>query len=569
MKNVPAILRRMMPILTLMGLVSPAAAQMAPDAGTVLREAERQVFRIPPTLVPNPAAAAPRPRPAGEVLFRVQRFDVDGVTLIPEKQVQQALSAYLDRDIGFSDLERAMDQVAAVYKQAGWLARVQVPEQDIVDATVRLEVVEGRMGQIRLAQGASPRLSLDRVQRTMSERQQRGQPLNLRLLERGVSVLSDTPGVSVTAALTNGQEEAETDVVMTVGERDRVSGSFMIDNNGSRSTGMARGIFNLNVDNAWTLGEQLGLTLMRSAGTHYAMVSATLPWGYDGWRVGASASALQYELVGRFAASGAQGSADTIGLRAQYPLWRSTTTHINTSFTLDSKDFVNDANGVNVSRKGAVVLGATLSGNRTDTFGEGGYLLWNTTLSAGRMDLSGNVADEAADLAGPRTAGRFAKVAASVSRLQNLSPKTTLWLSLSGQVSDKNLDSSEKFSLGGPYFIRGYPSSEGLGDQGWIGTAELRHALSPMWQVLVFVDHGQVQVHRHAGHVSTASAVPNRYALSSAGLGVSFNLSSKAALRLTASQRLGSNPAAHPVSGVDADGTLDRTRVWLSATLFF
>jgi hemolysin activation/secretion protein len=98
---------------------------------------------------------------------------------------------------------------------------------------------------------------------------------------------------------------------------------------------------------------------------------------------------------------------------------------------------------------------------------------------------------------------------------------------------------------------------------------EVRHSLNPQWQVAAFVDHGQIWLNHDASHVTAASQVPNRYALSSAGLGLSFAPSSKMALRMSASQRLTANPGANPLTGADSDGTLARTRLWVSANWFF
>jgi hemolysin activation/secretion protein len=190
-------------------------------------------------------------------------------------------------------------------------------------------------------------------------------------------------------------------------------------------------------------------------------------------------------------------------------------------------------------------------------------------LTAGRLDLSGNAGNLAADQAGPRTDGAYAKATASLARLQQITKATSLWLSVSGQASERNLDSSEKFSLGGSSLVRGFPNSEGTGDLGWLATVEVRHSLSPQWQVAAFVDHGQIWLNRDATHVAAASPVPNRYALSSAGLGLSFAPSSKMALRMSASQRLTANPGANPLTGADSDGTLARTRLWVSANWFF
>jgi hemolysin activation/secretion protein len=548
----------------------PVHAQQRPDAGTILRETERQTLRIPPNLSPRRSPQTPTLRPADEVRFQVQRFALEGVAILSQDQVQRVLQSYLVRDIGFFDLEGAMAAVAAAYEAEGWLARVQVPEQDVVDGVVTLQIMEARLGRIIVDGKGSPRLTQDRVQRTMTARQQRGQPLSLRQMERAVSVLADTPGAVVTAALAGGERDGETDIVVTVSDRDGVSGSVMTDNAGSRSTGAARVVTALSVDNMLGLAEQVSSSLMSSEGTRYGLLGASIPWGYEGWRVGASASALEYRLVaGSLASAGAQGRASTLSLRAQYPVLRTASNNINASFTLEGKRFDNEANAQNISSKGSVLMTATLSGDRTDALWGGGYLLWSSTLTAGRLDLSGNADNLAADQAGPRSDGGYAKVTASLARLQQITKATSLWLSVSGQASARNLDSSEKFSLGGASLIRGFPNSEATGDRGWLATVEVRHSLNPQWQVAAFVDHGQIWLNHDASHVTAASQVPNRYALSSAGLGLSFTPSSKMALRMSASQRLTANPGANPLTGADSDGTLARTRLWVSANWFF
>jgi len=565
-----ALLRSTLFFMALATSMGPVHAQQLPDAGTILRETERQPLRIPPTLIPRPPAQAPARRPADEVLFQVQSFKLEGVALLSEDQVQRVLQSYVGREISFFDLEAAMAAVAAAYEAEGWLARVQVPEQDVVDGVVTLRVMEARLGRIIVDGKGSPRLTQERVQRTMTARQQPGQPLSLRQMERAVSVLADTPGAVVTAALAGGERDGETDIVVTVSDRDRVSGSVMTDNAGSRSTGALRVLSAVSLDNVLGGAEQVTGTLMASEGTRYGLINASIPLGYDGWRVGASASALEYRLVaGSLASSGVQGRAATFSLRAQYPVLRTVASNISASLSVDSKRFDNEANGANISSKGSVLLTAALSGDRTDALWGGGYFLWTSALAAGRLDLSGNAGNLAADQAGPRTAGGFAKVTASLARLQQITKPTALWLSVSGQASERNLDSSEKFSLGGASLVRGFPNSEGTGDRGWLATVEVRHSLSPQWQVATFVDHGQIWVNHDAAHVAVANPVPNRYGLSAAGVGVSFTPSRKLAFRMSAAQRLTANPGANPLTGADSDGTRARTRVWFSANQFF
>ena len=73
------------------------------------------------------------------------------------------------------------------------------------------------------------------------------------------------------------------------------------------------------------------------------------------------------------------------------------------------------------------------------------------------------------DAATARTAGHFGKWNLNLTRLQHIDDRLSLYLSYSRQWATKNLDSSEKFSLGGPYGVRAYPVGEASGDDGWSG----------------------------------------------------------------------------------------------------
>jgi hypothetical protein len=68
---------------------------------------------------------------------------------------------------------------------------------------------------------------------------------------------------------------------------------------------------------------------------------------------------------------------------------------------------------------------------------------------------------------------------------------------VSGQTASKNLDSSEKFSLGGINGVRAYPQGEASGDEGYRGTVELRHNVMPNVQATVFYDWGKVTINRN------------------------------------------------------------------------
>ncbi|MFC0708151.1 ShlB/FhaC/HecB family hemolysin secretion/activation protein [Azorhizophilus paspali] len=90
------------------------------------------------------------------------------------------------------------------------------------------------------------------------------------------------------------------------------------------------------------------------------------------------------------------------------------------------------------------------------------------------------------DAATARTQGSFNKWNPAILRLQRLTEGLSFYIHLQAQLSDGNLDSAEKFWLGGPYGVHAYPQGEATGDHGWLANIELRYALTPAWQFSTF-----------------------------------------------------------------------------------
>ncbi len=184
-------------------------------------------------------------------------------------------------------------------------------------------------------------------------------------------------------------------------------------------------------------------------------------------------------------------------------------------------------------------------------------------LSAGRLNLNGSPT-QAGDALGARTDGQFSKLRAQLSRAQNLAPGWTLLISHSQQWANKNLDSSEKFYIGGPDSVRAFPVNEASGARGSLSSAELQWQLSGTLALLGFYDQGRVRVNvdPYAGAVQ-----PNRLRLEGAGLGLQWRPDASFSLKASWARRLQENP--NPRDGKDQDGTLRRDRLWLSAIYSF
>src|SRR5690606_9459679 len=136
------------PVLALLALLcGPALAAPPPDAGQVQRQAERALDAKPAPPPATEVPEAPEDVDAGPG-FGVREFRHEGVTLRPQELLQEALEPWRGKPIHFPGLQAALRRIVATYRQHGWFARADLPEQDITDGVVVVQVLEGRFGRL-------------------------------------------------------------------------------------------------------------------------------------------------------------------------------------------------------------------------------------------------------------------------------------------------------------------------------------------------------------------------------------------------------------------------------------
>jgi hemolysin activation/secretion protein len=200
-----------------------------------------------------------------------------------------------------------------------------------------------------------------------------------------------------------------------------------------------------------------------------------------------------------------------------------------------------------------------------DNFGGGGANNASITLVQGIDDLAGSP-NEAADALTTRDAGSFQKLRFSAARQQVITDRFSLYADFSGQAASKNLDSSEKFYLGGPDGVRAYPVNEGGGAEGLLLNLEARERLPANFNAVGFFDWGSVHVNKDNN--IAGAALPNTDDLKGVGVSLAWQAKFGLSLKATFAHRLGSNP--DPTStGDDQDGSHIENRVWLQASIPF
>ena len=509
----------------------------------------------------------------------VQQFKVDGLTKASDAEVQAVLAPWVGRDLTVPEMQKAADSVAALLRDKGYpLAQTFLPPQRIDGGTIQISVQEGVVDGTVGRQGVTVATKGERVNQevieTILERGVTpGEPIETAQLERAIRLAGDLPGIkSVRANLSPGSQPGTTQVLAEVDESQPVNAIIWADNYSNRYSGEARINAVLNLNSPSGHGEQYSVNVSASEGMSSGKLAAQVPVGSDGVRVGASISAMKVDIGKEFAPLSLNSDTFVASLYASYPLVRSAERNIWLTGNYDDKLVRNQLLGANESDRHLSLLTLGASGDGLDRWM--GQNNWGVALTLGDVDLSGNEAFQALDAASARTEGGFSKLNWNYSRLAPLSvgSRWSWQVALSGQFADRNLDTVEKFQLGGPNGVRAYPVGEAIGDNGWLASLEFRYdALQTSWgllQLSTFVDAGGIQQYKKPWSSSFLGDSPNSYDLAGYGVGASLVKDERGSLKLMVSRRLGDNPNAS-ASGYDSDGQQRATRVWIFANIVF
>ena len=557
-----AILQGVLPFA--LGCSSALAQVIPPDIGTTIREIEQRRPEVPPQRSPSlqvDQPARPSLQAPPEARFPVKRFRITGATAFPPSALLPLVQEFEGREVSLADLEQAATRVTNFYRERGYLvARAYVPAQEIRDGEVEIAVLEGRYGKLDLRN--TSRLSDSLARDTLSSASG-GAVIQQAPLERELLLLKDLAGVASAATLKPGEQVGTSDLVVDITPTRTFTGTLEGDNYGNRYTGSLRLGGSVAAANLAGRGDLLSVRglVTEETGLWYGRAAYQVPVSGNGLRLGGAFSRTYYTLGQQFSALDANGNANIYSLFGIYPAIRSTRGNLDAQLSFDYLDLDDQVDTTNTfNRRWLRSFAIALNGDTRDDFLGGGVNAASVAYVNGYLQFR----DEAAfliDQATTKSAGSFDKLAYSALRLQRVADAIQLYIGIQGQFAGKNLDPSQKFVLGGPNGVRAYPQGEGVGDDGFLGTAELRYTLPPWdWlirpQVFAFFDGGTVRINQDQFRPGI-----NRISQYGAGIGANLLFVAGFSLRGSVAWRIGSEPVPG-VSNASSQG-------WIQLVKFF
>ena len=549
--------------LTTKGLAAP------PNAGSLLRE-QQQPPRSPGELH-KPEHKEKKPKEETGVRILVKGFRFSGYQdMVKEKELQQVVGGAVNKKHSFAQLRGVVAEVIRYLKARGWLlVQAYLPQQDVSSGIVTIAIVQGKSdGNLYIEGDQSLRIDKDRLHRMGERSIKEGAPFHTSKLERAVLLMNDIPGVTAKGTLAAGSSPGTASLIIKASEDPFLTGTVLGDNFGNRYTGVLRGGSLFQLNDPLKIGDQASLNLTGSEGMGTGWLEYSLPLGTSGLRAHVSYAYLWYELKEEYETLDADGTARDFQAGISYPFIRSRKNNIFVSLNYEYRNLTDSAYDTDYSSKSIHNGRFLIHGDHYDTFFDGGITAWYASAAFGHMD------EKIADLDISGTEGDYTCFKVSLSRLQQIAKRLTVQLSWLAQFSPDNLDSSEQFSLGGPYGVRAYPVNEGLGDTGHLFNAGLNYALSipanyGEIKAGLFYDAGYITLHNHpwTNSITTVTGY-NHYWLQGAGINIEYNYNDRLKIHACWAHTLGKNDG-RSINGKDCNGEDQHNRFWLQAVWRF
>jgi hemolysin activation/secretion protein len=485
-----------------------ALAVEAPTTGQILQEQrsapvrpiQRESLKIEPY---KPEAVEP-----GGAKVKLEKITFYGNTAFNEAKLMAAAGKVVGNEFDLAGLQKIADRIAEYYRRHGYLfVRVVLPPQTIGTGRVKMEIIEGRYGELRTSGDSKLAAAAQKWLLPLGE----GNVIRQEELERSTLLLSDLPGVLTQPVMRPGLRVGTGDLDVAVKSQDKYNFNVGVDNHGSRFTGYYRARANLAINSPTMLGDQLLIGVVRSdsdltlGNTNYSR-----PLGTNGLRAQVGLAYTSYSLGKEF--SGRSGTALVGNTGLTYQLLRSNVANLTLGGSLVRKNLNDVISGSTYKFPNSIPL--SLQFDLRDQLMGPAITFGSVVFTYGSLSLDSSLrlSDSSA-----RTEGRYKKFNVDVIRQQQLPRDVLISIRGSAQYTNQNLDSSEDFILGGPTGIRAYPTGEAAGDRGWLTQLELQRRYGD-YTPYMFYDYGRIDTNARLANGTRLSKQR-----AGAGLGLRYN----------------------------------------------
>lgn len=398
--------------------------------------------------------------------------------------------------VGAQGVQVVMDRLQNALIVNGYVtSRVLAPPQNLQTGQLTLQLLPGRLQEVRWAQGSGQRGS-----RWNTVPMVKGDVLNLRDIEQALENYKRVPTAEADIDIQPAQEPGFSDVVIRHEQVRPFRLSASMDDSGTRSTGQLQGSLTFSYDNWWTLSDLFYITVQGELGdkdpgprgTYGRTVHYSVPWGYNLFSVTLSQNRYHQTVAGANADVLYSGTSANSEVKLSRIVQRDATGKTTVSlkgFQRRSNNYIDDQE-VEVQRR---VVGGLEWGLGHRRAVDRATLEANLTYRAGTGAWGSLPAPEEGFGEGTSRM-RLWLLDANVQWPFEAAQQSWIWSSTwKAQYNKTPLTPQDRFSIGGRFAVRGFDGLSVLAaERGWLWRNELSLAAIQGTQVYAGIDHGHV-----------------------------------------------------------------------------
>jgi hemolysin activation/secretion protein len=478
--------------------------------------------------IPTPIASSPISQ-----AIAVKKVKIIGSTILTSAELETISKSLEGQQVTPEQIQQAAQSITKIYADRGYItSQAVVDPQKVVDGTVTIQVIEGRVEKIEILglTHTNPEYVRSRVELGT------GKPLNTAKLEDQLRLLRADPIFSdVEASLKAGSQADSSILVVTVKEANQFGGFASIDNFSPPAVGSERyggGLFfrNLSGNGDTFTTSYYGTT---TGGSNQYDLSYSIPLNPMNGTLSLRYSPSNYRITqSPFDILNIRGNNNLFDLNFRQPLVRTSVEEFALSLgysyqkgqTFAFNDLATpfgigpEADGT--TRTSVIKFGQDYT--LRDLFGA-----WSlrSQFSLG-TGLFGSTSVTT-------PSGSFLSWLGQIQRVQSLGTDSLLIGALDLQLSADPLLSSQQFTIGGGQSLRGFRQNARTGDNGFRFSLENRFVAlrneknAVLLQVIPFLDAGAIW-----NHANNPNTLPRQNFLAGGGIGLLFTPLEKLNIRL-------------------------------------
>ncbi|MDC0598436.1 ShlB/FhaC/HecB family hemolysin secretion/activation protein [Gammaproteobacteria bacterium] len=395
-----------------------------------------------------------------DTCFDVDAITIEGASQLPSSLQNSLTAPFVGQCINRQSLEQLQQAITTYYFESGYVtSRAYVPQQNLADRVLRIQVIEGELESIQLSEeSGTAHVSLSTAFPHLS-----GGLLNLRDIEQGLEQINRLGSRTATIDLLPGSYPGSSVVNLQTQTRRPFLVRAGLNNSGQRSTGIQQQNLFASWDSPLGLNDYVYLSLQSdtkdtSDNKKSESISGywDMPLGY--WLFSLEASRFEYASIvaGNFSNFETSGLSVRQALSVERIMHRDADSKTRLGLSLNRKKNENFIEDVLLDSSSRTLAVSDLSFQHEQYFRDGGVLVSGINYLKG-LRLFGSPDDDESPADSPQA--QFSKYSFLLDYQRGFDwfGQAFQWQSmLVGQYSEDTLFGIEQISIGSQYTVRGY-----------------------------------------------------------------------------------------------------------------